>query len=89
MIKQTLREILKDLAYDSQGRLPTAKHEMILAAEAAIRQYYLDLLDAIGNEAMPRIGHSGKYVRSPQSFQDGFEEARAELRKKIIGGSDG
>lgn len=41
----------------------------------------LSLIDRMSDTPMPRVGKSDKYVRSPQSFQDGYAEARAELRQ--------
>jgi len=62
------------------------------AALQAINKDLMDTITNIGDEPMPRIGHSGKCIRSPQSFQDGFMEAKKELRKAIQdytgGGSD-
>lgn len=69
--------------------------EKLDQAKAAINQYTLavltEALGEIGNQPMPRIGKSGKYIKSPQSFQDGFEEARIEALNKAnqkLGGSE-
>lgn len=58
------------------------------AKQAILKNYrHIDdirgAIEDIGNEPMPRKGRSGKYIRSPQSFQDGFEEARVELRQAL------
>lgn len=52
-------------------------------AQAAILADLLALLRDVGNKPMPRLGKSGKYIKSSQSFQDGFMEAEAELTNLI------
>lgn len=47
---------------------------------AAINALNTSTIDELGNELMPARGISGKYVKSPQSYQDGFASATADLR---------
>lgn len=60
-------------------------HKAVEQAQAAINsltlKQVLSLIDRMSDTPMPRVGKSDKYVRSPQSFQDGYAEARAELRQ--------
>lgn len=76
----TAAEVLKDLAYDSVGVLPTTRHEMI---DQAAHQLYLAELERIGDDEVSWSEFDGNL--SVHELNPGWEardQLRAELREK-------
>jgi hypothetical protein len=77
-----LREQLKTLAYDTAGRLPTTKHEMILEAEQAIEALYNAKLEAAGERLgiyAPTMGKCGVCGQRP--YQHTCDQALEAIQR--------
>lgn len=88
---KTLIEILDSLTFEViKWRYGASSAETIAeqlkaaqSIQALALREALEIVDKMGKDPMPRIGRSGKYIKNPQSFQDGFEEARVEFWRVI------
>lgn len=90
-----IRQTMKFFQNEGESPALSKNNEGDLMAFAALKalalREALEIVDKMGKDPMPRIGRSGKYIKSLQSFQDGFEEARVEFWQVIndhYGGGD-
>lgn len=69
--------------YKNMPRLSLGEAKAQILANFIPKQTVVDAIEATGNQPMPRLGQSGEYIKSTQSFQDGFKEATVNLKRML------